>query len=183
MTESEGDSPRFDGAGSVFYRGVNRGASFVYRLREGGVPKQVIERPVLFFSTVSPDGNWVVAKFPGAGAPALGNQVTLAMPLAGGFPLRLCDLCEVDWMPSGRALVARFDSRAGSSVTATIVVALEPGSAFPPLRKREIRTSLDLADLPAARELDGWVYPAGSGSSSVHMRTTTERNIYRVGVP
>jgi serine/threonine protein kinase/Tol biopolymer transport system component len=182
LTDSEGDSPRFDSAGNVFYRGVDDGASFVYRLREGGVPEQVTERPVMFFSTVSPDGNWVVAKFPGAGAPALGNQVTLAMPLAGGIPLRLCDLCEVDWMPGGRALVARFDSREDSSVAATIIVPLEPGSAFPPLQKREIRTSTDLAALPAARELEGWVYP-GSGSASVYWRTTTERNIYRVALP
>jgi hypothetical protein len=67
-------------------------------------------------------------------------------------------------------------------VAATIIVPLEPGSAFPPLGKGEIRASTDLAALPAARELEGWVYP-GSGSTSVYWRTTTERNIYRVALP
>lgn len=97
--------------------------------------------------------------------------------------VRLCDLCQLDWTPSGRALVARFDSRETGSVTGTVVVLLEPGSAFPPLPTPEIRTSSDLSSLPSAKRLDGWVYPDESGLTSIFVRTTTERNIYRVPVP
>jgi hypothetical protein len=143
----------------------------------------VIDRPVLFSSTVSPDGSLVIAKFTATGAPASGNHMTLAIPLAGDAPIRLCDLCDVDWTPSGRALVARFDSREDPSGAATILLALAPGSAFPPLRNHALRTSSDVADLPGARKLEGWVFPDESGATSVHQRTTTERNIYRVTLP
>jgi hypothetical protein len=159
----EADSPRFDAVGDVFCRGVDGGVSYIYRLREGGSPEKVMDRPVLFFQAVSPDGSWLVAKVqPAPGGDA--NHTTLALPRAGGSEVVLCDRCEFDWTADGQSFVARIDVDDVSQRDRTLVVALDPGTMMPRLSGNRIMSRADLAGLPIRQEVQGWVYPDSGGA-------------------
>jgi serine/threonine protein kinase len=183
LTEFVADSPRFDATGNIFCRGFDNGTGFIYRLREGHAPEKAVQQPVLFFSTTSPAGDWLIAKVqPAEGAD--GNHANVAFPTAGGSPVRLCDnSCDVDWTPAGRSLVIRVGVQSSAPPTKTVVVALESGTTLPPWPARGIRSREDLSSLRVTREVDGWIYPSDTGSVYVFTRSTTQRNIHRVLLP
>jgi Tol biopolymer transport system component len=179
LTEFVADSPRFDATGNIFCRGFdNNGTSFIYRLREGHAPEKAVQQPVLFFSTTSPAGDWLIAAVqPAEGADA--NYVNMAFPTAGGSPVTLCS-CDVDWTPNGNSLIIRLGVASSAPPTTTVVVALESGTTLPRLPTRGIRSREDLSNLPVRREIDGWIYPSGTRTADVFTRNTTQRNIHRV---
>ena len=178
LTEFVADSPRFDATGNIFCRGFDNGTGFIYRLHEGHAPEKAVQQPVLFFSTTSPAGDWLIALVQAA-EDADGSLARVAFPTAGGSPVRLCESsCEVDWTPNGKSLVIRLGVASSAPPTKTVVVALESGTTLPPIRSRE-----DLSNLRITRELDGWIYPSGTGSAYVFTRNTTQRNIHRVSLP
>jgi eukaryotic-like serine/threonine-protein kinase len=178
----ETDSPRFDGAGNVFCRGRENGQTFVYRLRSGRTPERVVDQPVAFFLTVSPQADWIIAKVQRPGSGRSGTLVNKAFPTSGiGTPVSLCHGCEIDWTPGGRSLVVRF-SGSNPSSDETLIVRLGQGVSMPPFPVDGFQTKADLVGLPVAQELKGWLYPSATGSGHVFARATTQRNIYRIGL-
>jgi Tol biopolymer transport system component len=180
LAEFEADSPRFDAGGNIFCRGTENGSRFVYRLREGQAPEKVVQQPVLFFQTISPDGAWSIAQVQ-PGDRQDGYQVTVAIPTAGGPPIPLCHPCEVDWTANGRSLVIRLGGPAAP--TKTVIVALEPGTTLPPWPAGGILSPQDVSSFRIARETPGWIYPSESGSAYVFSRRAVQRNIHRVPLP
>ena len=182
LAEFEADSPRFDAVGDIFCRGMENGTRFIYRLREGHEPEKAVQQPVLFFQTTSPDGTWLIGRAPPADRQD-GSQVTMAFPTAGGPPVPLCAICEVDWMPNGSSLVIRFPPSDPAAPGRTFMVTLESGSMLPRWPAQGIRSRDDLNHLRIAREVEGWIYPSDTGSTYVFARSTTQRNIHRVPLP
>ena len=182
LAELEADSPRFSAAGDIFCRGIQNGTRFIYRLREGRAPEKAVQQPVLFFQTTSPDGSWLIVRVQSADRQD-GAQVTMAVPTAGGPPVPLCALCEVDWVPNGRSLVIRFPQSDPAAPGETFLVTLESGSMLPRWPAQGIRSRDDLKHLQIARAFDGWIYPSHTGSTHVFARSTTQRNIHRVPLP
>ena len=182
LADFEADSPRFDAVGDIFCRGIEDGTRFIYRLREGRAPEKAVQQPVLFFQTTSPDGAWLIVRAQPADRQD-GSQVTMAFPTAGGPPVPLCAICEVDWMPNGRSLVIRFTPSDPAAPGRTFMVTLESGSMLPRWPAQGIRSRDDLNHLRIAREVEGWIYPSDTGSTYVFTRSTTQRNIHRVPLP
>jgi eukaryotic-like serine/threonine-protein kinase len=182
LSQLEADSPRFGAAGDIFCRGIENGTRFVYRLREDRAPEKAVQQPVLFFQTTSPDGSWLIVRVQPAD-PQAGSQVTMAVPTAGGPPVPLCALCEVDWVPNGRSLVIRFPASEPAAPGRTFMVMLDSGSTLPRWPAQGIRSRDDLNQLRIAREVEGWIYPSDTGSTYVFARATTQRNIHRVPLP
>ena len=181
LAELEADSPRFSATGDIFCRGIENGTRFVYRLREDRAPEKAVQQPVLFFQTTSPDGTWLIVRV--QLDDRQDGQVTMAFPTAGGPPVPLCAICEVDWMPNGRSLVIRFPSSDPAAPGRTFMVTLESGATLPRWPAQGIRSRDDLNQLRIAREVEGWIYPSDTGSTYVFARSTTQRNIHRVPLP
>ena len=177
----EMDSPRFTRAGDVFCRGRENGQTFVYRLRPGGTPERVLNEPIEFFLTVSPDADWIVAKVrqdPGRS----GTLINKAFPTSGaGTPLTLCHGCETDWTSNGRSLVVRF-SDGDASPAETLIMPVGPRGAMPAFPAEGFQSKADLAGLTVAHAMKGWAYPIGAGSTYVFARASTQRNIYRIAL-
>ena len=173
------DSPHFGAGGDIYCRGAESGDSFIYRLRGGLAPVQVVTLPVLFFLGASPDGAWLLARL---AASDNSRQVNLAFPASGGSAVRLCDTCEIDWTPNGQSLIVRLS---GSDVHSdrTYVAALRSGEMLPRLPAAGIRSQADLASLRITQEVDGLVYPGGAVPLYAVVRSRTERNIYRIPLP
>jgi serine/threonine protein kinase/Tol biopolymer transport system component len=176
LTDFDAFGPRFDGAGNVYCSSTVNGGNFIYRLREGRPLEKAREEEVIFFMTVSPRGDWLIARVQLPGERG-GHHTNVAFPASGGPPIRLCDDCEVDWTPDEKSLIVRIGPRANAR---TVVVALDAGTTLPSWPERGIRSLQDLSGLKIIRDMPGWTYPAQMPSSSVYLRTTTERNIHRV---
>jgi serine/threonine protein kinase/Tol biopolymer transport system component len=183
LSPREGDSPHFGAPGSVYYRGMEGGASFIYRIWAHGDPEKAVARPVLFFQSVSPDDAWLVARV--EAAPGIdSSQENLAFPTSPGrSPVLLCRVCEVDWTANATSLVVRLGDRETSQSARTVVLALGPGETLPHLPPHGIRSQADLAGLRVSHTLKGFVYPADAQSRVAFVRSTTERNIFRVRLP
>ena len=177
----ETDSPRFNRAGDVFCRGRENGQTFVYRLRSGGTPERVLNKPIAFFLNVSPQGDWIIVKAqqdPGRS----GTLINKAFPTSGAeTPVTLCHGCEIDWTSDGRSLVVRFSGGDASS-SETLIMRLAPGASMPPFPADGFQTKAGLTSLPIAQELKGWLYPSATGSAYVFARVSTQRNIYRIAL-
>ena len=183
LSPQEADSPHFGAQGSVYFRGTEGGASFIYRIWAHGDPEKAVARPVLFFQSVSPDGAWLVARV--EAAPGIdSSQENLAFPTSPGrSPVLLCSECEVDWTANAKSLVVRLGDRETSQSARTFVVALDPRETLPDLPPHGIRSQADLAKLRVTHTLNGFVYPADALPLVAFVRSTTERNIFRVRLP
>ena len=183
LSTLEADSPHFGANGSVYCRSSEGGASFIYRISDTGEAAKAVVRPVDFFLTVSPGDAWLVARV--TTAPGVdSSQENLAFPTRGGPPVRLCrTACEVDWTANAKSLVVRLGGSDMPSGARTFVIALRPGETLPRLPPLGIRSEADLAGLHISQVVDGSVYPADAAPLVAFVRSTTQRNIYRIPLP
>jgi Tol biopolymer transport system component len=180
LTDFDAFGPRFDNAGTIYYRGTVNDGSFIYRIREGRPPEKAREEQVIFFMNVSPRGDYLIARVQQPGERG-GNHTNVAFPASGGPPVQLCDDCEIDWTPDGNSLVVRIGPRVNAR---TVVITLAAGITLPSSwPEGGVGSVKDLSGLKIAREIQGWMYPSQTLSSSVFIRTTIERNIHRVPLP
>ena len=183
LSMGEANSPHFGANGNLYYCSSAAGERFIYRMNAAGDLQKAIARPVVFLLTVSPDEAWLVARV--EAAPGVdSSQETVAFPTTpGGAPLRLCGTaCEVDWTPNGQSLVVRLGNT-GSLLARTFVIALRPGEMMPRLPSHGIRSEADLAGLHVLQVAVGSVYPSDVAPLVAFVRSTTERNIYRIPLP
>jgi Tol biopolymer transport system component len=183
LSAIEGDSPRFGAAGNVYFRKTDGGSSFIYRLGTDGEPTKVVDRDVAFLMSVSPDEAWIVARVqarPGADS----TQENVAFSTRGQPTIRLCDTaCEVDWTPDGLSLVLRVGGKAWPPRGRTYVVALRPGEMLPHFPREGVRSEAELSGFRISNILEGTVYPRDAARETAFVRTTTQRNIFRIPVP
>jgi Tol biopolymer transport system component len=173
------DTPRFAGS-DIVCRGSDGSAKFIYRIRETGAAEKVLDRPVLFLMSASPDGAWLIGRV-AADEETSGRQVTRAFPTAGGAPVTVCDLCDVDWTPDGASFVLRLTGDGESA--RTFVIPLARGM-LPDVPAGGIHAEADLNGMPVVQKIDGYVYPSDREASQVaYSRITIHRNIYRVSIP
>jgi len=182
LTDVQADSPRFDRAGNIYYRGTEDGLNFIYRLREGGKPEKVVQQPVLFFMTTSPRGDWLLARVQSPGEQG-GHHMNVAFPTAGGLPVPLCDGCEVDWSPNGNSLVIRMEAGDLEEPARTFVVALARAETLPAWPADGVRSRKDLSALRVVGDVNDRIYPSDDMTTYVSARETVQRNIYRVPLP
>lgn len=166
-------------------RARRRSSASTNGIREvSAVGSRALAPAVVFLLSVSPDGAWLVARVEAA-AGADSSQETVAFPAkSGGPPLHLCGTaCEVDWTPSGSSLVVRLGNAGSASHGRTYVIALRAGEMLPRLPPGGIRSEADLAGLPLLQVSQGFVYPADVAPLVAFVRSTTQRNIYRIPLP
>jgi len=173
----------FDPAGGVLFVGGDRGAPFLYHIREdaGGLAK-VLPQPITFLYAVSPDGN-AIAIWEG--------DSVFVYSRKDGLRTLICEDCAtageenrgvtpplVSWSPDGAFMYVH-----STQTRHTYAIPLQPRQHVPTL------PSSGLPDLPAAAQLPGAetiperAYLGVSPSIYAFPRVTTHRNIYRIVVP
>jgi Tol biopolymer transport system component len=173
----------FDPAGGVLFVGGDRGAPFLYHIREDGSGlAKVLPQPMTFLYAVSPDGN-AIAIWEG--------DSVLVYSRKDGVRTLICEDCAtageenrgvtpplVSWSPDGAFMYVH-----STRTRHTYAIPLRPRQHVPTL------PSSGLPDLPAAAQLPGAetiperAYPSVSPSIYAFPRVTTHRNIYRIVVP
>ena len=177
ISSLEADGPRFGVNDDIFFRGGDSAARFIFRMGEDGddVHRAVAE-PVLFFMSISPDGAWLVAR---VASKELGANAAVAFSTQDGRTVPLCADCEADWSPDGLEFVIR-----GLLLQRTsLMIALAQGESLPQLPASGIRSQADVAALTGVRAGDGLQYPGRGGTVYAFVKSSIQRNIYRVPLP
>jgi Tol biopolymer transport system component len=174
VPNAEGRQPRFGPDGEIFFRSSDS----AYRVRSDGTGlRKAIEQPIAILRTLSPDGRWLVAWAPTPGDGPAADQV---FPLGGGPAVLIGGGSEVQWSRGGGAF-----SLTGGVVAEgrTYLIPLAPGEVLPRIPAGGLRSEEDVARLPGARRVDDPVaVPGPSPDVYAFLRTTTQRNLYRIPI-
>src|SRR5690242_3747955 len=181
-----GERPLFGPGREIIFRGLQSHPDFAYRIREDGTGlRKATDRPVVWLSAVSPDRQWLLAKVSGSSIEAF--------PLRGGSPVQfgapgtnvIVD-AQVRWSPDGRRIfipiTRSYSSYAGGDLT--YVVPLPQGKVLPLSPAGGFRSGKDIAKLPGARVINELeVAPGPAPETYAFVRSTVQRNLYRIPLP
>jgi eukaryotic-like serine/threonine-protein kinase len=171
----------FGPADTLFFVSEENGSHFVYTMnRDGTGRRKVLADPVLDLTGLSPDGKWIVT-FMASSDPAV-QRLTLAYPLAGGNPIRLCaPACGIQWDLQGKYLYVTPQGQGVMSATKCYVIPLAKGQMFPPIPDAATSLNTDLEKLPGVRVIDH-PYPSPGPDPSIYAydRYRTRSNLFRI---
>lgn len=172
--------PQFGPDGLVLFQITDGEANYLTRMRRDGSERsRVVPYPTGNIQGMSPDRRWIVL---GIRAQDGSNGATMALPVGGGAPRRICVAsCPVAWAPDGRFFYVGAAPGSRLSPGKTLAIPLAPGEMFPELPASGIRVPDDVAAFPGARVLDGWqISPGPDPSVFAYVKTTVHRNLFRI---
>jgi len=184
LSSSDEDSPVFSASGDIFFRVLEGKFNFVYRMKEDGSGRQkVVANPVIGFTGVSPDGQWVLAFAEASGAEA--SSAAVAYPVNGGPPIHIYDgIASLKWSSDGKLVYLFFRGLGGMGAAKTFVVRVAPGKPLPAFPPSGVKSEADVKALPVVTVIDrGMVYPGPDPSVYTFARETVQRNLYRIPIP
>lgn len=111
---------------------------------------------------------------------AQGLAQTLAIPVRGGAPRRICAFrCPATWSPDGRFFLLGVGPTGAPDWTVAIPV--PPGKSLPDLPASGISTTDDAVKLAGARMIEqGAVAPGPTLSTYVFQKVGLRRNLFRI---
>ena len=169
-----GDQVSFGAPGELIFRSLAKGNALARIKADGTGFEQVQTVSFLDKGEVSPDGGWVIIHAPATrGRPVV---ETVAVPLRGGVPRKLCDTCRADWSPDGKTfyLSATLDPR-------TLAIPVPDGKVLPDFPVGGINTLDGALKLPGALTIErGLISPGSDPSTYVFSRTDSQRNLFRI---
>jgi len=175
VTSIESDNPSFSPAGTLFFRGTVGDSDIVYSVElNDAIPHKITAEPAPNFYGVSPDGEWLLMRYP----------VQMAQPVRGGPKIRICDFCEVGWGPSGKYFYVRLRDVGEMGGGKVYVIALPAGKSLPTLPPSGIRSAQDLKGLNVVSVIDmtgiSIFAPGPNPSTYAYARLTVQRNLFSI---
>jgi serine/threonine protein kinase len=179
----EGASVTFGLGDEVFFRRIEGPSAFAYRVHgDGSGLRKAIEPAVAEVFAVSPDGEWLTVRLPGAA-----GSSTTAFRLSDGHavPISAGTISQTvaSWSRDGRLMflwVARsLELREG----ATYVIPVPRGRMIPDVPAGGFTSEADIARFPGTRVISGNATPGLAPGVYAISRETTQRNLYRIPLP
>jgi len=168
-------------ANTLFFVSEKNESRFVYTMnRDGSGRRKVLADPVIDLLAVSPDGKWIVTFI--ASSDSAIQRLTLAYPVAGGAPVRLCaPACGIQWDVQAKYLYVTPQGQGVMSATKTYVVPLAKGQMFPPIPSGAASLNTNLEKLPGVRVIDH-PYPSPGPDPSIYAydRYRSRSNLFRI---
>jgi serine/threonine protein kinase len=175
-----GDQVSFGAPGELIFRSLAKGNALARIKTDGTGFERVPTVSVLDKRDVSPDGEWVII-----GAPATGDRQVvevLAVPIRGGVPRRICDLCTTGWSQDGKFFYVAGDVKSSTSAARrAFAIPVPAGKALPDFPVGGVSDLARVAALPGARTIEEGLISPGSGPSTyVFTKTDSLRNLFRI---
>ena len=178
----QGDNPLFGSNGEILFRAVEGSSAFVYGIQEDGTGlRKVIEEPIAGLEGISPGGEWLVVKLPGAeGATAT------AFPLHGGSPVRITASGVASdhafkWSPDARWVFVNVLGRQLLDAQ-TYALPLARGTLLPQTPAGGFTVEADMAKISGALTIRGYAVPGPTSGTYAFMRPTAQRNLFRIPI-
>ena len=183
----EGDEPLFGPKGEIVFRASEGSHTFAYRVREDGTGLQkVIDQPVATLYSISPDSQWLAVKLIETQGSTtafvrLVQKSNVRIIASGEFNLNDID---VRWSEDARAIyiTSQITEEPGASGR-TYAIPLPRGQALPEMPARGFQSERDITKLPGAVLLDEFDCPGPTPDIYAFVRTTVQRNLFRVPLP
>ncbi len=172
------DQPSFDDAGNIYFRASEGGANFLYRMKEDGSERGKVWPNAIFeFDTIAPNGEWAIAGMAASRNPET-TYDTMAIPLGGGDPLRVCpNYCAAGWSNRGRVFVIHLSDMGSAK---TVLAPLAPDESVPRLPAEGLEPNGGAETLKGARIVDNSIIPGPVAGKYVWLRESVHRNPYRI---
>jgi serine/threonine protein kinase/Tol biopolymer transport system component len=179
------DQVSFGAAGELIFRSPRENNALVRIKTDGTGRERIPTVSVLEKGEVSPDGEWVIIRAPGTSAPGSDKDAvlaTLAVPLHGGVPRKVCYTCSAAWSPDGRFFYVGSDRSAfATSAGKTLAIPVPAGKSLPDLPAAGISVADGAVGLPGTLTIeDGLILPGPDSSTYLFTRTDSQRNLFRI---
>ena len=177
------DQVSFGAPGELIFRSRAQGNALARIKLDRTHPVRIPTVSFLNKGDVSPDGEWVIIYAPATGEhPVL---ETLAVPLRGGTPIKICTDCWSTWSADGKFLYVGSTLSAVPTLTPltgrTLALPLPAGKALPHLPVGGINVLDRTAGVPGAVSIEGGLISPGSDPSTyVFTKTDSQRNLFRI---
>jgi serine/threonine protein kinase len=172
---AEGDvaSPHFTKDGVVF-RLTEGNVNYLFRMnRDGSGVRKAVPYAINTILASSSDGRWVAA--------LLEDGDSFLVPTEGGPPMRLCaSSCRVQWGPDDKVLHVTLELPSRARPGMELAIPLGPGGALPAFPESGLTSG---STMTGARVVDSEMIPGPDPSTYAYVKTTVNRNLYRVPLP
>jgi hypothetical protein len=176
----DGDQMSFGAAGELIFRSLKENNALVRIKTDGTGRERLPTISVVEKGDVSPDGEWVIVRAPGAIKGAV--QATLALPVRGGAPKIICYTCSATWSTDGKFFyVGSNRSASPTSAGKTLAIPVPAGKSLPDLPAAGINVVDGAVGLPGAVIIeDGLIVPGPDPSTYLFTRADSQRNLFRI---
>jgi len=182
--DTEGTSPVFGVQGKILFQRSEGNSNYLEQMnRDGSGRSKVVPYPIVDIQGISPGRRWVLATVPEA--PDRGGPATMAIPVDGGPPRRMCaTYCNPVWSSNGKFLFIQVEDSSRENPGRSLAIPVGPGedlSALPPEGIKpmaEARTIAGSVSVPRA-----YFVPGADPTHFAYVNTTVHRNLYRISLP
>jgi eukaryotic-like serine/threonine-protein kinase len=177
--------PHFGQGEEIVFQRAEGNVNYLERMKQDGSGRaKVFPYPIMGIYGVSPGRKWLVATV----AYPEGNGVfpmAMAIPLDGGNPRRLCkSYCDPIWSSRGDFLFVPVEPSSQTSPGRSLAIPIGPGETLPELPPEGIPLSAQPSVVPGAQSVDrAELVPGKDLSHFAYVKTTSQRNLYRVSLP
>jgi Tol biopolymer transport system component len=158
-------------SGNLYHLVPEADGVWLYRLRPDGNDSKALNVQGRGLA-VSPDEKWASSNV---------NGDSLAIPLSGGNPVRLCRRCFSTWGVDGRSMLFHYRSVMGDR-DLTVQIPCKPGS-LPALPQDGLSGRAEAEKFPGARTFSSYMPPSAAGDVYAYIERTRHANIFRLTLP
>jgi DNA-binding winged helix-turn-helix (wHTH) protein/Tol biopolymer transport system component len=177
--------PHFGQSGEILFQRAEGNANYLERMKQDGSGRtRAFAYPIIEINGISPGRKWVLATV----AYPEGNRVlprVMVIPLDGGKPRRLCkSYCNPVWSSTGAFLFVPVEPSSETSPGRSLAIPIGPGETLPELPPEGIALSTQPDVVPGSQLVDrAELVPGKDLSHYAYVKTTSQRNLYRVSLP
>jgi DNA-binding winged helix-turn-helix (wHTH) protein/Tol biopolymer transport system component len=185
ISDADETWPHFGQPGEIVFQRAEGNVNYLERIKlDGSARAKVFPYPILEINGISPGRKWLMATV----AYPEGNSVrpmVMAIPLDGRKPRRLCkSYCTAVWSSTGNFLFVAVEPSSQTSPGRSLAIPIGPGETLPELPPEGIPLSAQPGVVPGAQSIDrAELVPGQDLSHYAYVKTTSQRNLYRVSLP
>jgi DNA-binding winged helix-turn-helix (wHTH) protein/Tol biopolymer transport system component len=185
ISDAVGTSPHFGQRGEIVFQRAEANINYLERMRQDGSGRaKVFPYPIMEIDGISPGRKWLMAIV----AYPEGNSVLpmeMAIPLDGGKPRHICkSYCTPVWSSRGDFLFVPVEPSSQTSPGRSLAIPIGPGETLPELPAEGIAPSAQPSVVPGSQSVSrAELVPGKDLSHFAYVKTTSQRNLYRVSLP
>lgn len=181
--DSSQTRPHFGPRGQILFQATEGNFNYLEQMNaDGSGRSKVVPYPIVALQGISPGRRWVMAVVP---VPEGIGARPMAVPVDGGTPRAICaNFCTPAWSSSGRFLVIPVEEPSRTDPGRSLAIPVGPGETLPELPPGGIASMATVTVVPGAQLIPRGELVAGKDPAHfVYVRTTVNRNLFRISLP
>jgi len=173
----------FGPRGKILFQATEGNFNYLEQMNlDGSGRSKVVPYPIVSIQSVSPGRRWVIAVVPFREGVGAGQ---MAIPLEGGTPRVICaSLCVPSWSSNGAFLVIPVEAASRTSPGRSLSIPLGPGEDLPELPPAGVPALAAASAVSGAQSIPrGELVPGKDPAHFAYVKTTVNRNLFRVSLP